>query len=93
MSLVREMKDAEIARRRFRWRARRGLLELDLRMAPLWSGDVTWTEEEYGVIEQLLGEQDPDLLQWFTGVSQPPVPAYSNIVNRCIAHIRATPKT
>ena len=70
-------------RARLRWRCRRGIKELDIlleriaqRHLPLLS------ETELQSLERLLDEDDPDLLDWLTGRSQPADAELRELVSR-----------
>lgn len=54
------------------WACRRGMLELDLFLEPFCKHCyATLSAQKQEKFQQLLNCQDPDLNQWFTGISQP----------------------
>ena len=71
----------ELAKSRMVWRSRRGMLELDLMLAP-------FVEHEYEDLPvetkklylELLKEEDQDLFRWFLKAETPPEPHLQEIV-------------
>lgn len=64
--------DKEGELNRLRWRSRRGLLELDLLLLPFF--DEVYRDLEHSqqqTFVELLAEEDPDLLMWFSRKSVP----------------------
>ncbi|MDZ7870177.1 MAG: succinate dehydrogenase assembly factor 2 [Rheinheimera sp.] len=58
---------------RLRWACRRGMLELDVLLAPFVEhGYDALTEPEKHIFERLLACDDPDLFAWFMGHAQAP---------------------
>jgi len=72
----------ELAKSRMVWRSRRGMLELDLMLAP-------FVEHEYDALPvetkqlylELLKEEDQDLFRWFLKAETPPQEHLARIVN------------
>jgi antitoxin CptB len=53
---------------RLRWACRRGMLELDVLLAPfVEEGYDALTFEQKHIFERLLAADDPDLFAWFMG--------------------------
>ena len=72
----------ELERNRLRWRARRGMLELDLLLLPYFDEVFHHLPEcEQAVFARLLEEEDPDLLQWFSRQGCPQDPELAAMVN------------
>ena len=63
---------AEHAARRIPWACRRGLLELDLWLAPLARRSVDLGAEDSARCLELLAESDRELLAWLEGRAQAP---------------------
>ena len=58
---------------KLRWACRRGMLELDVLLAPFVEhGYDALTEPEKHIFERLLACDDPDLFAWFMGHAQSP---------------------
>jgi antitoxin CptB len=58
---------------KLRWHCRRGMLELDVLLGNYLSQRYqTASVAEQKTFERLLGFQDQELYQWFTGQTQPP---------------------
>ena len=72
----------ELAKSRMIWRSRRGMLELDLMLAPFVEHEYedlpTETKQLY---LELLKEEDQDLFRWFLKAEAPPQPHLVEIVN------------
>ena len=58
--------------RRIPWACRRGLLELDLWLAPLARNHARLAAEDVPVCLELLAEADRKLLDWLEGRALPP---------------------
>lgn len=57
---------------RLKWACRRGMLELDLLLSPFYDRCyATLTQEQKHTFEDLLTHQDPDLFNWFIGLTIP----------------------
>ncbi len=57
---------------RLRWRSRRGMLELDLLLLPFFDEVYRELEEDQQrTFVELLEEDDPDLLMWFSRKAVP----------------------
>ena len=74
---------------RMRWASRRGMLELDLVLAP-YVEEVygTLSEEDRACYQRLMECEDQDLYAWFLGREEPGDPALAGLVRRIIAHKR-----
>ena len=71
----------ELKLNRLRWRSRRGMLELDLLLLPFF--DEVYRdlpEHQQQAFENLLEQEDPDLLQWFSQKASPTDPAMAELV-------------
>ena len=80
-------KKANKDRNRLRWRCRRGTRELDLLLQHfLEHGYDRLSEEDKRMFERLLDQNDPDLLAWLMGNSDPP----EENIQRLVAEIRTT---
>ena len=72
---------------RLQWRCRRGIRELDLLLRRfLEQGYERLSHEDKRMFECLLDQNDPDLLAWLMGNSDPP----QENTRRLVADIRAT---
>ena len=72
---------------RLQWRCRRGIRELDLLLRRfLEQGYERLSHEDKWMFEYLLDQNDPDLLAWLMGNSDPP----QENTRRLVADIRAT---
>ena len=79
----------ELKRNRLRWRSRRGMLELDLLLLPFF--DEVYRdlpERQQRAFEDLLEQDDPDLLQWFSRKAIPPDPAMAELVEIILARVQ-----
>ena len=73
-------------RNRHQWRCRRGIRELDLLLRRfLEQGYDRLSHEDKRMFEYLLDQNDPDLLAWLMGNSDPP----QKNTRRLVADIRA----
>lgn len=72
----------EAARRRLRWRCRRGLLELDVWLERFANESLeNLTSQHCELLERLLREADADILAWLQGQQAVP-PAYEQMLSR-----------
>lgn len=63
------------------YRARRGLKELDVYFDPYVKNHfLTASDEEKQVFIELVEYEDPDLLDWFMEVSEPPRPELKQLI-------------
>lgn len=79
----------ELELNRLRWRSRRGMLELDLLLLPYFDevfADLP--EDEQQVFVQLLDQDDPDLLQWFSRKGIPEDPGLRAMVERILDRVQ-----
>ena len=73
------------------WACRRGMLELDLVLAPF--AEVHWhdlSDEDKTTFAHLLTYYDQDLYQWVIGNQQPPDPAVAKMMERIRNHAQRT---
>ena len=74
---------------KLRWACRRGMLELDILLAPfVEDGYDALSLEEKQVFEQLLASDDPDLFAWFMGHRTAADPAIQNLVETIVRRVR-----
>ncbi len=74
---------------RLRWRARRGMLELDLLLLPYFDEDFhNLLESEQAVFVRLLEQEDPDLLQWFSRQKCPDDPELAAMVEAILQRVQ-----
>ena len=74
---------------RLRWRSRRGMLELDLLLLPFF--DEVYRElevEQQQTFVDLLEEDDPDLLMWFSRKGVPENKAMADLVEFILARVQ-----
>ena len=82
-----EMDPAE-ARRRLRWRCRRGMRELDLLLQGfLESGYEALSEPRRAAFDALLGYPDAELLEWLMGRGLPLDKEIADVVGRIHGHV------
>ncbi len=74
---------------KLRWACRRGMLELDVLLAPFVEhGYDALTEPEKHIFERLLPCDDPDLFAWFMGHAQSPDPQLQALVQVILNRVR-----
>ena len=74
---------------KLRWACRRGMLELDVLLAPFVEhGYDALTEPEKHIFERLLACDDPDLFAWFMGHRTAADPAIQNLVETIVRRVR-----
>ena len=74
---------------KLRWACRRGMLELDILLAPfVEDGYDALSLEQKQVFEQLLACDDPDLFAWFMGHGKAANPAIQQIVETIVRRVR-----
>ncbi len=72
---------------RMRWASRRGLLELDLLLAPFVEACYqTLDEHDKAAFRRLVAEQDQDIINWIMGREPVRDPALTAIVAQIRAH-------
>lgn len=65
------------------YRARRGLKEIDVYFDPYVKNHfLTASDEEKQVFIELVEHEDPDLLDWFMEVSEPPRPELKQLIQK-----------
>ena len=63
------------------YRARRGLKEIDVYFDPYVKNHyLTATAQEKALFAELVDQEDPDLLDWFMEVSEPPKPELKDLI-------------
>lgn len=72
-----------------RWRSRRGMLELDLLLLPFFD-DVfrELCERDQQSFVNLLEQEDPDLLEWFSNRAVPDDPDLARLVQTILNRVR-----
>jgi len=74
---------------KLRWACRRGMLELDVLLAPfVEEGYDALSHEQKQVFEQLLACDDPDLFAWFMGHNKSADPAIQSLVEIIVRRVR-----
>lgn len=74
---------------KLRWACRRGMLELDVLLAPFVEhGYDALTEPEKLIFERLLACDDPDLFAWFMGHAKSPDPQLQSLVQVILNRVR-----
>ena len=77
----------ELDKQRIFWHSRRGMLELDLLLAP-FVDDVfeQLDHQEQMLYARFLEEEDQDLFAWLLGTVTPSNQAYEKIIAKILAH-------
>lgn len=74
---------------RLRWACRRGMLELDVLLAPVVEeGYDSLTQQQKEDFERLLAADDPDLFAWFMGHARSEDPALQALVELILDRVR-----
>jgi len=82
----------DLDRKRLYWHSRRGMLELDLILAPFLQERFDSLEPvDQARYERLLTAEDQDLFKWFIGRERPADPDMAVIVSKILEYAR-TPK-
>lgn len=75
--------DISLEERKVIYRARRGLKELDVYFDPYVKNHyLTADPAEKQMFADLVAQEDPDLLDWFMEVSEPPRPELREFINK-----------
>ena len=80
---------SELELNRLRWRSRRGMLELDLLLLPFFDEmfrDLPDAEQQDFI--NLLEQDDPDLLQWFSRNGSPTDPRLNALVEKILDRVQ-----
>jgi antitoxin CptB len=85
--------EMSLEQRKVIYRARRGLKELDVYFDPYvkdyyLSADVA----EQALFAELIEQEDPDLLDWFMEVSEPPQPELRAFINKLKFYVHGESK-
>lgn len=65
------------------YRARRGLKEIDVYFDPyVKQYYLNADDNEKALFKELVDQEDPDLLDWFMEVSEPPRPELRELINK-----------
>jgi len=65
------------------YRARRGLKEIDVYFVPyVKQYYLEASAQEKALFKELVDQEDPDLLDWFMEVSEPPRPELRSLINK-----------
>ncbi len=79
----------ELELNRLRWRARRGMLELDLLLLPYFDEVFHHLPpSEQAIFARLLEEEDPDLLRWFSRQGCPRDPEFAAMVKAILQRVQ-----
>ena len=69
--------------RKVNYRARRGLKEIDVYFDPyVKQYYLEASAQEKALFKELVDQEDPDLLDWFMEVSEPPRPELRGLINK-----------
>lgn len=80
---------SELELNRLRWRSRRGMLELDLLLLPFFDEVFReLPESEQQDFVNLLDQDDPDLLQWFSRKDSPSDPRLTALVEKILGRVQ-----
>lgn len=72
------------------WQCRRGLLELDLFLAPMVQDKFqAFDETQLALFEKLLEHPDPDIIMWLMGADLP----HDGVFLELIAFLQSYPRT
>lgn len=83
------MGDIEQEFRHLRWRARRGMLELDLLLVPFFDeAFATLSPERQAAFVRLLEQDDPDLALWFSRKARPAEADLADLVDFILARVQ-----
>ena len=75
--------DISLEERKVIYRARRGLKEIDVYFDPYVKNYyLTADPEEKATFAALVEQEDPDLLDWFMEVSEPPRPEMRELIRK-----------
>ena len=75
--------EMSLEERKVIYRARRGLKELDVYFDPYAKQHyLSASNEEKALFAKLIEQEDPDLLDWFMEVSEPPQPELRAFINK-----------
>ena len=73
---------------RLRWACRRGMLELDVLLAPFVDAFPQLSDTEQQTFEALLERDDPELFAWFMGHERCPDAALAAMVQKVLDYPR-----
>ncbi|KAA8731723.1 succinate dehydrogenase assembly factor 2 [Acinetobacter qingfengensis] len=72
-----------LEQRKVIYRSRRGLKELDIYFDPyVREHYLSASDAEKALFAELVAAEDPDLLDWFMAVSEPPKPELSELIEK-----------
>ena len=75
--------EISLEERKVIYRARRGLKEIDVYFDPYVKNHYLQADSnEKQVFAELVAQEDPDLLDWFMEVSEPPRPELRSLINK-----------
>jgi len=78
-----------MSKARLRWACRRGMLELDVLLAPfVEQGFDALDDTQKQTFERLLACDDPDLFSWFMGHAKSTDPALQDMVRLILNRVR-----
>jgi len=74
---------------KFRWRSRRGMLELDLLLLPFFEEEFTnLPEKMQHTFVRLLEQDDPDLMMWFSRKAEAEDPELAGLVQMILDRVQ-----
>lgn len=75
--------------KKLRWRTRRGMLELDLLLAPFFDERyLELSEAQQRTFVELLGREDADLFDWFNRIARPQDERLAAMVDMILASVK-----
>lgn len=85
--------EMSLEQRKVIYRARRGLKELDVYFDPYVKDYYLSAEPtEQAMFAHLIEQEDPDLLDWFMEVSEPPQPEIRTFINKLKFYVHGESK-
>ena len=83
------LKLSELEFNRLRWRSRRGMLELDLLLLPVFDEVFAELEsDQQQAFIKLLEQDDPDLWDWFSRKSESDDPELAALVEKILGRVQ-----
>ena len=83
------MSYSEVDLNRLRWRSRRGMLELDLLFVPFFDEVfLDLDDDDQHAFVDLLEQDDPDLLMWFSRKSVPEDERFARLVEMILSRVQ-----
>ena len=83
--------DISLEERKVIYRARRGLKEIDVYFDPYVKNYYLHAEaDEKEMFAELVAQEDPDLLDWFMEVSEPPRPELKEFIRKLKRYVHGS---